>query len=1251
MQMPNHDTNLTTSMRPQSRSQVNITGVLEGEEPQIVPVEEPVEEQTTSVDEEVVNDGSFGMLGQRFEQRERELEASETNQQEASLPSALEGTGITTVPMQPEEEEEDESWFSSLFNNVASFFGKDSEESNTLPNDIIKKSEEIKDLINDPTSDNTSDSLVERRKNYFDQDYKVPTNKIIELGYLIRQTYRSSESNREQIKIISGLTETNGMPTINKFYDQAVGKKSGLDASNRSVSWCAAFVNHILTELGADTLGKKTKYQRVRAKEYLDYGKGVDFEGIQEGDLVVMDYPKDKNGNIDYRIGKRDGIPDHVAFYAGNKIAGDQDPNNIGFINVIGGNQYDPNQPTSGGDNYRLSDQIGVSVKRNQYRQEDIMSGGIRRITYKGDAWQITQDQKDADPIFEAFADGQQRPSNFNPTTNKTYAQGGLSSMDNQMAFALGGDTQGMAETVDPISGNDVPPGSLPVEVRDDIDAKLSEGEYVVPADVVRFFGVKYFEDLRAEAKMGLQQMDEDGRIGGEPVPMDGPEDMALNESDMGDLDNMLTTGVASGGLMDKIAYTLKNDKSINERANAKGISVGYAEGGLNIGADPTQVDMMIERAIRNPTIMKMVADKLGNAQSTTTATMQPKEMQGANPAKQVKTGEVAVNKGGLMGYDNGGLVSEDDSYDFENFDTYAYRDYIMSRLDSGGNSSISLVMVTAPDGTKIPLYWNDDVPLPPGYTLTNAPAAAGGAAAPAAGAAGIPEDPLLRDNSNRDLPEKEQLPKPIPYSSMTDQKLADALAGNIKFTRGFQGMLVSPFAPIAVIGMVGASYSNKQIKLELQKRLKSMEDVDSRPENHEARVLSIKNVMSGKNSDGSALDTRGILSKLFDLEQTKNIAGENRGFLGNALASVIDKFGNTVEQVEEQEIDPDAVVPEDRAAFDDAIAAGADLTEDQLSNALNLTEDATDPSFFDIFTGKNRTQFTREDGSVGFGNQDAIAASEGKSGFVADSNGVTIRARDILGGFGEDYTGPKGAEVLYADATGRIFTKDFLGRETFLKDESNKIITTESERFKDFQTGVSNPSGISALNPAGLSAEMYKYAIDSGMNPRAAPDFGDDWIAYIPQDNSNYWGRKWNKNKDGSLIIDPSDSSTFSPSSGPQQSDGSPPPALTITPASVPSSVNNVINNDNEKKVKASIKRAKDKVTAGGVEKYDKTKESTNKGGTTAGGADLDSAFGITGLNKGGLISKPKKKSYDKGGYVTSKETKQRKKGLASRS
>ena len=70
----------------------------------------------------------------------------------------------------------------------------------------------------------------------------------------------------------------------------------------------------------------------------------------------------------------------------------------------------------------------------------------------------------------------------------------------------------------DPISGNEIPPGSLAKEVRDDIPAQLSDGEYVVPADVVQYFGVKFFEDLRMEAKSGLKQMDETGRIGGEPV-------------------------------------------------------------------------------------------------------------------------------------------------------------------------------------------------------------------------------------------------------------------------------------------------------------------------------------------------------------------------------------------------------------------------------------------------------------------------------------------------------------------------------------------------------------------------------------------------------------------------------------------------------------------------------------------------------------------------------------------------------------
>ena len=85
---------------------------------------------------------------------------------------------------------------------------------------------------------------------------------------------------------------------------------------------------------------------------------------------------------------------------------------------------------------------------------------------------------------------------------------------------------------VDPVSGNEVPTGSLPEEVRDDIPAQLSEGEYVVPADVVRYWGVKVFEDMRREAKMGFEEMDADGRIGGEPMEME-LGDMGLELSDL----------------------------------------------------------------------------------------------------------------------------------------------------------------------------------------------------------------------------------------------------------------------------------------------------------------------------------------------------------------------------------------------------------------------------------------------------------------------------------------------------------------------------------------------------------------------------------------------------------------------------------------------------------------------------------------------------------------------------------------------
>lgn len=103
---------------------------------------------------------------------------------------------------------------------------------------------------------------------------------------------------------------------------------------------------------------------------------------------------------------------------------------------------------------------------------------------------------------------------------------------------------------VDPVSGNDVPLGSTEKEVRDDQPAMLSEGEMVVPADVVRYFGVEHFMKLRDEAKMGYKKMEAMGQFGteeGQTLPDDalfnagGPpftvEDIEVIEPD--DLENL----------------------------------------------------------------------------------------------------------------------------------------------------------------------------------------------------------------------------------------------------------------------------------------------------------------------------------------------------------------------------------------------------------------------------------------------------------------------------------------------------------------------------------------------------------------------------------------------------------------------------------------------------------------------------------------------------------------------------------------
>ena len=77
----------------------------------------------------------------------------------------------------------------------------------------------------------------------------------------------------------------------------------------------------------------------------------------------------------------------------------------------------------------------------------------------------------------------------------------------------------------EPTSGNKVPSGSLKEEVADDIPVMMSEGEFVFPADVVRYIGLETLMKMRQDAKQGLKMMEKMGQMGN-PEEAELPDDM-----------------------------------------------------------------------------------------------------------------------------------------------------------------------------------------------------------------------------------------------------------------------------------------------------------------------------------------------------------------------------------------------------------------------------------------------------------------------------------------------------------------------------------------------------------------------------------------------------------------------------------------------------------------------------------------------------------------------------------------------------
>ena len=129
-------------------------------------------------------------------------------------------------------------------------------------------------------------------------------------------------------------------------------------------------------------------------------------------------------------------------------------------------------------------------------------------------------------------------------TINETMEEQNLNrggSVERQVKFGKSSDSVEKKELPDP------PPGATPEEVADDIPAYLSTGEYVLPANVVRYIGLKTITGMHQKVLHELQQMEDLGII----------RNVDHNGEVEDDDDEMLYKGKASEEMEDDIKGTI----------------------------------------------------------------------------------------------------------------------------------------------------------------------------------------------------------------------------------------------------------------------------------------------------------------------------------------------------------------------------------------------------------------------------------------------------------------------------------------------------------------------------------------------------------------------------------------------------------------------------------------------------------------------------------------------------------------------
>jgi len=331
--------------------------------------------------------------------------------------------------------------------------------------------------------------------------------------------------------------------------------------------------------------------------------------------------------------------------------------------------------------------------------------------------------------------------------------------LEEQMAMNFG-DVPDNTIGIDPVSGNEIPMGSTAENVRDDIPANLSEGEIVVAADVVNYWGVKLFEDLRAQAKMGYQEMSQDGRMGGEPME-DATSGIGI-EISLEDLDVVEDDGTEDaflGKFFAGIRDANKKAREERDKEKVRNIFKNAADKDKDTKTkNQTNVEKMMaafrddsdQKKPKRPTLKEKpptsddaagpsIAEQInfGGDYGNTTPKKKAGNVSGAYKARQTQPNNETQNiryydKGFVerlldgLGFDEGGLAVEDIEVEEEEKPRKVYEK--KGGFDMRQATRVADVQIYTfenADGHRIHITYIDGIPqseIPPGYVQVGDP-------------------------------------------------------------------------------------------------------------------------------------------------------------------------------------------------------------------------------------------------------------------------------------------------------------------------------------------------------------------------------------------------------------------------------------------------------------------------------------------------------------------------------------------------